>query len=73
MIPSDKTYYLGLNEMSGSIGPKNKNAFPSGGYNYFQGNFVKFHNDVPLTIATATFICRGGWKSKFYRSRPGRL
>ncbi len=52
-IPSNKTYYLGLNELSGAIGPKTKNDFPDGGYNYFQGNFIRFHNDVPITIATS--------------------
>ena len=52
-IPSNKTYYLGLNELSGSIGPKTKNDFADGGYNYFQGNFIRFHNDVPITIATS--------------------
>ncbi len=64
-IPSDKTYYLGLNEMTGSIGPKNKKAFSSGGYNYFQGNFVKFHNDVPLTIATSRLYVGAGGKVNF--------
>ena len=64
-IPPNKTYYLGLNEMSGSIGPKTKQAFPSGGYNYFQGNFVKFHNDVPLTISTARLYIGAGGKVNF--------
>ena len=61
VIPADKTYYLGLNEISGSIGPKNKFQFSDGGYNFFQGNFVKFHNDVPLTIAsTRLYVGAGG-------------
>ncbi len=64
-IPSDKTYYLGLNEISGSIGPKTKNEFPSGGYNYFQGNFIKFHNDVPVTIATSRLYVGAGGKVDF--------
>jgi len=51
-ITANKTYYMGLNEISESIGPKNKTVFPNGGYNYFQGNFIRFHNNVPLTIAT---------------------
>ena len=62
VIPANKTYYLGLNEMSGSIGPKTKNLYPQGGYNYFQGNFVKFHNDVPLTISTARLYVGAGGK-----------
>ena len=61
IIPANKTYYLGLNEISGSVGPKNKLQFASGGYNYFQGNFIKFHNDVPLTIAsTRLYVGAGG-------------
>ena len=64
-IPSNKTYYLGLNEMTGSIGPKNKKALGAGGYNYFQGNFVKFHNDVPLTIATSRLYIGAGGKVNF--------
>jgi hypothetical protein len=61
IIPADKTYYMGLNEVSGSVGPKTKFQFPSGGYNYFQGNFVKFHSDVPLTIAsTRLYVGAGG-------------
>ncbi|HEY4936120.1 MAG TPA: GEVED domain-containing protein, partial [Puia sp.] len=64
-IPSNKTYYLGLNEISGSIGPKNKMEFTSGGYNYFQGNFIKFHNYVPLTIATTRLYVGAGGKVNF--------
>jgi Subtilase family/GEVED domain/Secretion system C-terminal sorting domain len=64
-IPSNKTYYLGLNEMTGSIGPKTKAEFANGGYNYFQGNFIKFHNDVPLTIATSRLYVGAGGKVDF--------
>ena len=59
-IPANKTYYLGLNELSGAIGPKTKNDFPDGGYNYFQGNFIRFHNDVPVTIATTRLYVGAG-------------
>jgi hypothetical protein len=65
VIPPDNTYYLGLNELSGSIGPKNKNVFSQGGYNYFQGNFVKFHNDVPVTIETTRLYVGAGGKVNF--------
>ena len=64
-IPANKTYYLGLNEISGSVGPVNKTVFPSGGYNYFQGNFIKFHNDVPVTIATSRLYVGAGGKVDF--------
>ena len=65
IIPANKTYYMGLNEISGSVGPKNKTQFPNGGYNYFQGNFIKFHNDVPLTIATTRLYVGAGGKVNF--------
>jgi hypothetical protein len=64
-IPSNKTYYLGLNDISGSVGPKTKNEFLNGGYNYFQGNFIKFHNDVPITIATTRLYVGAGGKVDF--------
>ncbi len=65
VIPADKTYYLGLNEVSGSIGPKNKLQYASGGYNFFQGNFIRFHNDVPLTISTSRLYVGAGGKVNF--------
>jgi hypothetical protein len=66
VLPADKkTYYLGLNEISGSVGPINKLVYPNGGYNYFQGNFVKIHTDVPLTINTARLYIGAGGKIDF--------
>jgi hypothetical protein len=65
IIPSDDTYYLGLNEITGSIGPKTKMQFTGGGYNYFQGNFVRFHNDVPVTITTSRLYVGAGGKVHF--------
>jgi hypothetical protein len=65
IIPSDNTYYLGLNEISGSVGLKNKLQFPGGGYNYFQGNFIKFHNDVPVTINSSRLYVGAGGKVDF--------
>lgn len=65
VIPPNKTYYLGLNEISGSVGPKSKMEFPSGGYNYFQGNFIKIHNDVPLTIKTSRLYVGAGGRVTF--------
>jgi hypothetical protein len=65
VITANNTYYLGLNELSGSIGPKNKKVFSQGGYNYFQGNFIKFHNDVPVTIETTRLYVGAGGKVNF--------
>jgi hypothetical protein len=65
VISPDNTYYLGLNEISGSVGPVNKNVFSQGGYNYFQGNFVKFHNNVPVTIESTRLYVGAGGKVNF--------
>jgi hypothetical protein len=65
VIAPNNTYYLGLNELSGSIGPKTKLVYSGGGYNYFQGNFIKFHNDVPVTIETARLYVGAGGKVNF--------
>ena len=48
--------------MNGSVGPPDKNFYSSGGYNYFQGNFIKIHNDVPVTISTARLYVGAGGK-----------
>jgi hypothetical protein len=62
-IPPNSTYYMGLNEITGSVGPKSKSVFPGGGYNNFLGNFSFIHNDVPLTINSA----------RLYIGAPGKL
>jgi len=65
-IPDNHTYYLGLNELSGGIGPKTKDAFPQGGYNYFHGNFLRIHTDAPLTITTARLYIGAAGKLNLY-------
>ena len=58
-ITSNKTYYLGLNDLNVKGGAPNKMVFgstsPSFGGAYFQfyGNFIKFTTGVPLTIESA--------------------
>ncbi|HTI93544.1 MAG TPA: S8 family serine peptidase [Puia sp.] len=58
VIPSDKTYYLGLNDLKEKAGVPNKMVFTStssnqGAYFRFGGNFVMFTTGVPLTIESA--------------------
>ncbi|MBN9382373.1 MAG: S8 family peptidase [Chitinophagaceae bacterium] len=56
VIPSNKTYYLGLNELNTKLGPPNKNAaFTGGAGSYFRvkGTFVKITTGVPLTLESA--------------------
>ena len=62
-IPSNKTYYLGLNDAVTKVGPATKMAYTSGGYNAFSYNFVNITNDVPVTIQSA----------RFYIGYPGQL
>ena len=64
-IPSNKTYYLALNDINTSVGPPNKMVFPNGGYNAFSGNFVKFNNTVPVTIQSARLYIGHGGKINF--------
>jgi hypothetical protein len=58
-ITPNKTYYVGLNDLTVKGGPPNKNYFAStvqtqgGAYFGFQGNFVIFNTSVPLTIESA--------------------
>ncbi|MDP4131265.1 MAG: GEVED domain-containing protein, partial [Bacteroidota bacterium] len=65
VIPSDKTYYLGVNDLNTSVGPKSKMEFASGGYNFFQGNFIRFSNKVPLTITSSRLYVGNGGKVTF--------
>ena len=65
VIPSDKTYYLGVNDLDGTAGPKSKLEFASGGYNFFVGNFIRFTNQVPLTITSSRLYVGNGGKVTF--------
>lgn len=56
VIPSNKTYYLGLNELNTKLGPPNKNAAFTGGagaYFRIKGTYVKITTGVPLTLESA--------------------
>ena len=56
VIPSNKTYYLGLNELNAKLGPPNKMAAYTGGAgSYFrvQGTYIKLTTGVPLTLESA--------------------
>ncbi|MDB5211756.1 MAG: C-terminal target protein, partial [Sediminibacterium sp.] len=61
-ITSNKTYYV-AKEVRTSIGPANKLVYPSGGYNIFYNNYVKFNTSLPLYIET----------SRLYIGNPGRI
>jgi hypothetical protein len=62
-ITADKKYYAARNSLSGSVGPKDKLDFPSGGYNQFNGNFVRFSNTAPMVIESV----------KMFIGNPGKI
>lgn len=64
-VTANKVYYLSLNEVSGKLGPANKTAYTSGGYNSYSGNFLKFTNSVPLTIESARLFIGNPGKITF--------
>ena len=57
-----KMYYLSSG-YNGSVGPKNKNVYPGGGYNNFSGNYVNITASVPVNINYA----------KLYIGYPGQI
>jgi hypothetical protein len=63
IIRADKTYYVGKNDLAGKVGPATKEELGGGGYNAFLNNYVKFSNQVPLTIESA----------RLYIGAPGKI
>lgn len=61
-ITTDKTYYLGT-ESDVFVGPQNKQAFTDGGYNNYNGNFIKFTNTVPVILKSV----------RLYTANPGTI
>ena len=56
VIPSNNTYYLGVNDLKTKLGPPNKiGAYTNGAGAYFRfgGNFIKLTTNVPLTLESA--------------------
>ena len=60
--PPDHTYYAAVNDFSGSLGPKAKNAFAGGSYNQYSTK-VYFTAQVPLMLE----------KARLYIGNPGRI
>lgn len=50
--PVNNTYYAGLNDFSGSVGPATKNVFTGGGYDQFTPG-IKVNTRIPLVIESA--------------------
>ena len=62
-VTANRKYYVSANDLSGTVGPETKMAFPSGGYNEFNGNFVRFSNTVPMLIES----------TRMYIGNPGTI
>jgi hypothetical protein len=65
VVPANKTYYLGVNDLDAKAGPGGKLTYTSGegAYFGFLGNFLKITTSVPLTIESA----------KMYIGNPGKM
>lgn len=62
-VTTNKRYFAATNDIRGTVGPVNKMAYPSGGYNEFNGNFVRFNNQVPILIESV----------RMYTANPGKI
>lgn len=60
--PVNNTYYAGINDFSGKVGPATKNVFNAGSYNQFTPS-VKVSTQIPVTIESA----------RLYVGNPGRV
>jgi len=60
--PVNNTYYAGLNDFSGTVGPATKNAFSAGGYNQFTPS-VNVFTRIPIIIQSA----------RLYIGYPGQI
>jgi hypothetical protein len=62
LSPVNDTYYAGLNDFSGTIGPATKYAFTGGGYNQFTP-YVNVSTRIPIVIKSA----------RLYIGNPGKI
>jgi len=64
LAPVNNTYYAGLNDFSGTIGPATKYAFGGGGYNQFTP-YVNVSTRVPIVIKSARLYIGNSGKITF--------
>ncbi|MDB5090253.1 MAG: Por secretion system C-terminal sorting protein [Mucilaginibacter sp.] len=62
--PINNTYYAGLNDFTGSIGPVTKNVFTGGGYNQFSP-YVSVNTKIPVIIESARLYIGNSGKITF--------
>ncbi len=51
-LPVNNTYYAGVNDFKGTVGPTTKNVFSGGGYNQFSPSVI-VNTKVPVVIQSA--------------------
>jgi hypothetical protein len=62
--PVNNTYYAGLNDFSGTVGPVTKNVFTAGGYNQFTPEINVFTR-IPVIIESARLYIGNSGKITF--------
>lgn len=62
--PVNNTFYAGINDFKGSIGPATKNVFTAGGYNQFTP-YVSVHTAAPVLIQSARLYIGNSGKITF--------
>jgi hypothetical protein len=64
LAPVSNTYYAGLNDFSGKVGPATKNVFTAGGYNQFTPG-VNVFTRIPVIIESARLYIGNSGKITF--------
>jgi hypothetical protein len=64
LAPVNNTYYAGLNDFSGTIGPATKYVFAGGGYNQFTP-YVNVSTRIPIIIKSARLYIGNSGKITF--------
>jgi hypothetical protein len=64
VVPVNNTYFAGLNDFSGTVGPPTKQAFSGGNYNQFTPS-VLVHANVPVVIQSARLYIGNSGKITF--------
>ncbi|MCJ8210376.1 S8 family serine peptidase [Mucilaginibacter sp. RS28] len=65
--PVNNTYYAGINDFSGKVGPSAKTAFTGGGYNQFTPS-VKVYTAIPVVLQSAKLYIGNAGKITFSAS-----
>jgi hypothetical protein len=64
VVPLNNTFYAGLNDFSGTVGPATKKVFSGGGYNQF-GPSIYVHANVPVIMQSARLYIGNSGKITF--------